>query len=78
VTPKYIEELVPTDNFGKVIEAVKQVGTPEYRFISKLTQSIIAVNVLAILLIIISLLIFIRKIIYPIKIASDNIKKLDM
>jgi signal transduction histidine kinase len=76
VASKYIEELIPTDNFWKVIEAIRNEGTPEYRFVNKLTQSIIITNIVAILIIIISLLIFIRKTILPIKEASENIRKL--
>ena len=76
VAPRYIDELVPTDNFWKVIEAVKQDNTAEYRFIRRLTESIIITNIFAILVIIVSLLVFIRKIILPIQEASDNIRKL--
>ena len=68
--------MVHTDNFWKVIEAVKQDNTAEYRFIRRLTESIIINNIFAILVIIASLLVFIRKIILPIQEASDNIRKL--
>lgn len=78
VTPKYIEELVPTDNFWKVIQAIQKKWTPEYNFITKLTNSIIITNILTIWIIIFSFLIFIRKIILPIKQASDDIRKLEI
>ena len=78
VTPKYIEELVPTDNFWKVIEAIQKEWTPEYNFINKLTKSIIITNIITILIIIFSLLIFIKKTIFPIKQASEDIRKLEI
>lgn len=76
VTPKYIEELIPTDNFWKVIEALKDENSPEYKFVTRLTNSIIITNVLAILIISILLLIFIRSTLMPIKQASNDISKL--
>jgi len=75
ITPKYIEELVPTDNFWKVIEAIKDKESPEYRFVNKLTISIIITNILAIGITITSMLIFINKAILPIKQATATIKK---
>ncbi len=77
VTPKYIEEIIPTDNFWKVIEKVKEKDSPEYNFLQKLLWSIIVTNILAILLIVIFIWIFIRKTIYPIKDITRIIKNLD-
>ena len=76
VAPKYINELVPTNSFWEVIKAIKKENTPEYRFIKRLTSSIIITNIIAITIIIILLLIFTRKIILPIKKASEDIRKL--
>lgn len=76
VAPKYIEELIPTDNFWKIIDAIKHEGTPEYNFIQRLYKSILLTNIFAIWIIIISMLIFIKKIIFPINQASDDIRKL--
>lgn len=45
IATKYIEELIPTDNVGKVIQAIKTSGTPEYHFINSLTFSIVVINV---------------------------------
>ena len=78
VAPKYIEELIPTDNFWKVLEAIKNNESPEYRFINKLSVSILISNLLAILIIIIILLIFIKKTIRPIKQATSDIKKIKL
>jgi len=76
VAPKYIEELIPTDNFWKIIEAIKEVWTPEYNFVQRLYKSILITNIIAIWIIILSMLIFVRKIINPITHASDDIRKL--
>lgn len=74
IAPKYIEEIIPTDNFWKVLEAMRDKTTPEYRFINKLTLSIIVINIISITISIILLIIFIRKTIYPIKNITQNIK----
>ncbi|PID87394.1 hypothetical protein CSB07_01745 [Candidatus Gracilibacteria bacterium] len=78
VAPKYIEELIPSDNFGKILESLKDKNSPEYRFISKFTTSIIIINILAIFIISITLLIFTKKIIGPIKRATYQIKKISL
>lgn len=74
VAPKYIEELIPTNNFGKVLEAIKDKESPEYRFINNLSISILLTNVLAILTIVIWLLIFIKKTINPISDVTTIIR----
>lgn len=76
IAPKYIEEIIPTDNFWKVLEAMKDKSTPEYRFINKLTISIIVINIISITISIILLVIFIRKTIYPIKDITQKIKEI--
>lgn len=76
VAPKYIEELIPTDNFWKIIEAIQEEGTAEYNFVQRLYRSILITNIIAILIIIFSMLIFVRKIILPINQASEDIRKL--
>ena len=77
VAPKYIEELIPTDNFWKVLEELKSKDTPEYQFLQRLTSSILITNILAIGIIVLSLLIFIKKSISPIKIATSDIKNIN-
>lgn len=76
IAPKYIEEIIPTDNFWKVLEAMKDKSTPEYRFVNKLTISIIVINIISITISIILLVIFIRKTIYPIKDITQKIKEI--
>lgn len=77
IAPKYIEEIIPTDNFWKVLEALKDKDSPEYRFINKLSISIIITNILSIWIIIFWLLIFIRSTIYPIKEITDKIREVN-
>lgn len=78
LTPKYIEEIIPTDNFWKVIEKVKDKNSPEYNFLNSLLQSIIVTNLIAIFIIIIWIWLFVRKTIYPIKNITRIIKTLDL
>lgn len=77
LTPKYIEEIIPTDNFSKVLEKVKNKNSPEYNFLNRLLWSIIVTNIIALLLIIIWIWVFIKKTILPIKDITRIIKNLD-
>lgn len=77
IAPKYIEEIIPTDNFWKVLEALKDENSPESKFISKLTIAIIITNIIAIWVIIWLLIIFIRHTIHPVKQVTKRIKDLD-
>lgn len=76
VTPKYIEEIIPSDNFWKVLQELKDKNSPEYKFINKLSTSIIITNIIAIIIIIIIIAIFTKKIILPIKEVTTQIRKL--
>lgn len=78
LTPKYIEEIIPTDNFWKVLEKVRDKSSPEYNFLNKLLESIIITNLVAIFVIIIWIWIFVRRTIYPIKNITRIIKDLDL
>ncbi len=75
ITPKYIDEIIPADNFWKVLEALRNKNSLEYKFVNKMAISILIVNILSIWIIIFGLLIFIRKTILPIKEATMSIKK---
>jgi len=77
VTPKYIEEILPTNNFQKVLESLQNKNSPEYGFLKKLSWSIIFVNIISILFIIIIIILFSKKIILPIKQITQKIKNLD-
>lgn len=74
IAPKYIEEIIPTDNFWKVLEALRNKESLEYEFVNKMAISILITNILSITIIIFWLLFFIRKTIYPIKEATASIK----
>lgn len=76
IAPKYIEEIIPTDNFWKVLEAMSDKSSPEYRFVNKLSLSILITNIVSITISIILLIIFIRKTIYPIKDITQKIKEI--
>lgn len=74
ISSKYIEEIVPTDNFWKVLEALRNKNSLEYKFVNKMAISILFTNIFSISIIIFCLLIFIRVTILPIKEATENIK----
>lgn len=76
IAPKYIEEIIPTDNFWKVLEALKDKSSAEYRFINKLTISIIITNIFSIFIIVLWLFIFIKKTILPINKVTEDLKKI--
>jgi len=76
VAPKYIEEVVPTNNFEKVLEALKNTDSPEYRFIRNMFISIIITNVLAIAIVWVLILIFAQRTLLPIREATSQIRKL--
>lgn len=72
---KLIEQIIPTDNFWKVLDAIKDKNSPEYRFINNLTISIILTNVFAISVIVLAVMVFIRKTISPIQNVTESIKQ---
>jgi nitrate/TMAO reductase-like tetraheme cytochrome c subunit len=47
VAPKYIQEIIPQDNFKQIISKIKDKNTPEYRFFHRLTISILVTNLIA-------------------------------
>jgi len=76
VAPKYIEEVVPTNNFEKVLWAFEEKDSPEHRFIVNLFISQIILNFLAIWIVWILIFIFIQKTLIPIKKATRQISTL--
>lgn len=76
LSPKYIEELIPNDNLSKIIDNLKDVKTPEYSFISRLTKWILITNIVTIIILSIIIWYFIKKTIFPIKEVTRKIKKL--
>lgn len=78
IAPKYIEEVFPTDNFTKVLEALSNKDSPEYTFLNRLLLSIAFINVFAIVIMIIILTFFIKKTINPIKEITSEIKNFEI
>ena len=76
VAPKYIEEVVPTNNFEKVLWAFEKKNSPEHRFVTNLFISQIILNFLAIWIVWILIFIFIQKTLIPIKKATRQISTL--
>lgn len=76
VAPKFIEELVPTNNFEKVLDALKNKESPEYKFIRNIFISIVITNIVAIILLWILIGFFVQKTILPIREATRQIKAL--
>lgn len=77
LTPKYIEEIIPTDNFKRVLDAIENENSPEAIFLNRFIYSMLATNLIMILLIILILWIFVRKTLSPINTTTEKIKKLN-
>lgn len=77
VTPKYIEEILPTNNLQKVLESMQQPWSPESNFISRLTSALILFDGVVILLIVWAIFIFARKTLLPIRQVTQEIKQID-
>ncbi len=76
VTPKYIEEIIPSNSFEKVLWSLQDRKSSEYQFLRKLSRSIVFTNIFSILLIIWGIFIFTKKTILPIKEVTGKIKRL--
>ncbi len=75
VAPKYIEDIVPTNNFEELLKTLKDKNSPEYEFLNKLTVSIAITNTITIILILLFFIFFSRKTILPIREVTKQIKK---
>ncbi len=78
VSPKYIEEVIPENNLEKVLDLLKDPESAETRFIKRLFLSLVATNVIMLLLIAAGMLYFTKRIILPIKRATSQIKTLEL
>ena len=76
VTPKYIEEIIPSNSFEKVLWSLQDRESSEYQFLKKLSRAIVFTNIFSILLIIWGIFIFTKKTILPIKEVTGKIKRL--
>jgi signal transduction histidine kinase len=77
VSPKYIEEIIPENNLEKILVLLQDKNSPETRFITRLFISLIFTNIIVLLLIALWVLYITKKIIFPIKRATNEIKTLD-
>ena len=78
VSPKYIEEVIPENNLEKVLELLKDPESAETRFIKRLFLSLVVTNIFMLLLIAGWVLYMTKRIILPIKRATNQIKTLDI
>ncbi len=76
VAPEYIQEIIPTDSFDKVLNIFKDKTSPEYKLVKRLSASIICTNIIVIILIILLILILTRRIIKPVKEVTKKISLL--
>ena len=74
ISTKYIEEIIPTDNFWKVLEVLRDKQSLEYLYVNKMVFAITVTNIITIAVIFLWLLIFIKNTILPIKQVTASIK----
>ncbi len=77
LAPKYIEEIIPTNNLEKVLDDLKDEKSPESKFFSRFSYSILIVNIVILSLIFILLFFFVRKTIKPINKTTEDIRNLN-
>lgn len=78
VTPKYIEEILPTNNFEKIISSIKEQWSPESNFINRLILSILITDGIVLFVLFLILFVISRKIILPIRQATRELRTLDV
>ena len=77
INPKYyIEQIIPEENLNNILDKIKDKNTAEYKFIKRVSKSILITNFLTILFLSILIWYFIKKTIFPIKAVTKKIKKL--
>lgn len=76
VSPIYIEEIIPENNLEKILDLLKDPNSPESNFVERLLLSLVLTNLLILLLLAAGVLFFTKKIILPIKRATNQIKQL--
>lgn len=78
VSLKYIEEVIPQNYLEKILEDFKDEKTPEYVFFHRLVKAILVTNLIAILILILFLIVFSKRIISPIEKTTSVIKNLKL
>lgn len=76
VSSKYIEEIIPANNFQDILDSIKNIGSLEYKFIRNIFITVVSVNILAISFLVGVILWMTKKILLPIRNATDRIKSL--
>jgi len=76
VSAKYIEEIIPENNLEKILTLLRDPNSPESKFIKRLFLSLVLTNIVTIILLAIIIFYFTRKIILPIKKATNQIANL--
>lgn len=76
VSSKYIEQIIPANNFQEILDSVKNKDSLEYKFIRNIFTAVIFINLFFIFVIIGIVLWFIQKTLMPVKKATDKIKDL--
>ena len=75
INQKYIEEIIPQNNFEKLLNKINDKSSAEYVFLNKLIYAIVLTNIIAIVLISFFIYMISRRIIVPIKQVTKDIKK---
>lgn len=78
VSPKYIEQVIPENNLEKVLDSLKDNDSPETRFVKRLFISLVITNIIMLGMIALGVLYLTKKIIFPIKRATNQIKDLSI
>ena len=78
VSPEYIEEVIPENNLEKVLELLQNPQSPETLFVKRLSLSLILTNLVMLIVIAIGVLIVTKRIILPIKKATNQIRVLEI
>jgi signal transduction histidine kinase len=76
VSSKYIEQIIPANNFQEILDSVKNTDSLEYRFIRNIFGSVVSINLFCIVVMIATVLWFTNKTLLPIRKATDRIKDL--
>lgn len=77
VAPKYIEEIIPTDNFSQILENIGDKNSPESKFLQRIIYATLITNALSIAIIIFAIFLFTKSTIRPITQITREIKNLD-
>lgn len=78
VQMKYIEQIIPQNYLGKIIEDIQDAKSPEYIFFHRLIQAIFITNIFAFSVLILFIFLFTKRILQPIEKTTHIIKELKL